>query len=89
MLVLDGHESHESVVFQDYYKTNNIISLCLPPHLSYLTQPLDVGCFGVLKRMYRRQIKTFIKAYINYITKVEFFLVFHAVYKQSITLENA
>ena len=31
--------------------------------------------------MYRRQIKTFIKAYINYITKVEFFLAFYVAYK--------
>jgi hypothetical protein len=38
--------------------------------------------------MYRRQIETFIKAYINFITKVEFFLAFYRVYKQSITLEN-
>jgi hypothetical protein len=30
----------------------------------------------------------FIKAYINYITKVEFFLVFIIVYKESITAEN-
>jgi hypothetical protein len=38
--------------------------------------------------MYRRQIETFIKAYINHITKVEFFLAFYVAYKQSITLEN-
>ena len=28
MLVLDGLESHEPAVFQAYYKSNNIISLC-------------------------------------------------------------
>jgi DDE superfamily endonuclease len=89
MLVLDGHESHESAAFQDYCKTNNIIPLCLPPHSSHLTQPLDVGCFSVLKRMYGRQIETFIKAHINHITKVEFFLAFHTAYEQSITPENA
>ena len=89
MLVLDRHESYDSVVFQDYYKENNIITLCLPAYLSYITQPLDVGCFSILKRMYGRQIKTFIKAYINYITKVEFFLAFHTAYKQSIITQNA
>jgi DDE superfamily endonuclease len=89
MLVLDRHESYESAAFQDYCKTNNIITLCLPLYLSYLTQLLDVGCFSVLKQMYGRQIKTFIKAYINHITKVKFFLAFHTVYKQSITPENA
>ena len=58
MLVLDRHKSYESAVFQEYYKANNIITLCLPAYSSYLTQPLDVRCFGVLKRMYGRQIET-------------------------------
>lgn len=89
ILVLDGHESHESVAFQDYCKDKKIITLCLPPHSSHFTQPLDVGCFSVLKRMYGHQIEGFIKAYINHITKVEFFLAFHAAYNQSITTQNA
>ena len=54
ILVLDRHESHDSVVFQDYYKENNIITLCLPAYSSYITQPLDVRCFSILKRMYGR-----------------------------------
>jgi hypothetical protein len=89
MLILDGHESHESAEFQEYCKAHNIITLCLPPHSSHLTQPLDVGCFAVLKRLYGRQIETFIKAYINHISKVEFFLAFKAAYDQSITPANA
>ena len=89
MLVLDRHESHESAEFQEYCKAYNIITLGLPPHSSYLTQPLDVGCFSVLKRAYGRQIETFIKAHINHITKVEFFLAFVAAYRESITAQNA
>jgi hypothetical protein len=89
MLVLDGHESHESAEFQEYCKAHNIITLCLPPHSSHLTQPLDVGCFSVLKRAYGRQIETFIKAHINHISKVEFFQAFKAAYKQSMTAQNA
>ena len=88
MLVLDRHESHESAEFQEYCKAHNIITLGLPPHSSHLTQPLDVGCFGVLKRAYSRQIETFIKAHINYITKVEFLLAFKAAYSESITTDN-
>jgi hypothetical protein len=89
MLVLDGHESYELAAFQEYCKANNIITLCLPAYSSYLTQPLNVRCFSVLKRMYSCQIETFIKAYINHITKVEFFLAFHAAYNQLITTQNA
>ena len=89
MLVLDRHKSYKSAEFQEYYKAHNIITLGLPPYSSYLTQPLDIGYFSVLKRAYGRQIKTFIKAYINYITKVEFFLAFIVVYKELIIAQNA
>ena len=89
MLVLDGHESHESAAFQEYCKSHNIITLGLPAHSSHLTQPLDIGCFSVLKRAYGRQIEDFIKAHINHITKVEFFMAFKTAYLQSITVQNA
>ena len=86
--MLDGHESHESAEFQEYCKAHNIITLGLPPHSSRLTQPLDVRCFSVLKRAYGQQIETFIKAHINHITKVEFFLAFTAAYKEAVTAQN-
>ena len=88
MLVLDGHESHESIAFQTYCKENDIICLRLPPHSSHLTQPLDVGCFGNLKRSYGDQINEFIKAHIKHISKVEFFIAFKAAYEKSITSQN-
>jgi hypothetical protein len=88
ILVLDKYKSHESAEFQEYYKAYNIITLGLFPYSSYLTQPLDVRCFSILKQAYDQQIKIFIKTYINYITKVEFFLAFTIVYKESIIAEN-
>jgi hypothetical protein len=36
ILILDGHESHESIEFQEYCKSHNIITICLFPHSSYL-----------------------------------------------------
>jgi len=36
LLILDGHESHISVEFQQYCQENNIITLRMPPHSSYL-----------------------------------------------------
>ena len=76
MLVLDGHESHISAKFKDYYEENNIITLCLLSHSSHLTQPLDVGCFSILKKRYGVQIEHFIKAQITYISKDDFLLAF-------------
>ena len=54
LLILDGHESHHSADFEMYCDENIIITLCMPPHSSHLLQPLDAGCFGVLKKAYGR-----------------------------------
>ena len=78
MLILDGHESHQSAPFEKHCELHNIIPLCLTSHSSNLTQPLDVGLFSGLKRAYVREISTFVRAHITHITKVEFFLAFHA-----------
>ncbi|KAJ8118480.1 hypothetical protein OPT61_g561 [Boeremia exigua] len=43
LLVIDGHESHESLQFQQYCKDNKIVTLCMPPHSSHLLQPLDIS----------------------------------------------
>jgi hypothetical protein len=88
MLVLDGHESHLSDAFETYCQENNIITLCLPPHSSHITQPLDVGCFSVLKRMYGREIEDFIKASVTHITKLELFHAFKAAHDRTMTPEN-
>jgi hypothetical protein len=88
MLVLDGHESHQSVDFEAYCKEHNIVPICLPPHSSHITQPLDVGFFSPLKKAYGKEINMFIQAHINNITKIEFFLGFHAAYTQSMTVSN-
>lgn len=56
LLIIDGHESHNSVDFQDYCREYKIITLQMPPHSSHLLQPLDVGCFSPLKRAYGNEI---------------------------------
>ena len=88
MLVLDGHESHQSADFEAYCKSHNIIPVGLPAHSSHITQPLDVGFFGPLKRAYGRELEMFIKAHVNHITKVEFFLALHTAYQRAMTKEN-
>ena len=64
MIILDGHESHLSAEFEAFCKEKNIITLCLPEHSSHLTQPLDLSCFSVLKRLYGKELEAFIKAHI-------------------------
>ncbi|KAM9875431.1 transposase [Verticillium dahliae] len=50
LLVLDGHRSHHSTDFELFCKENRIITLCMPPRSSHIFQPLDVVCFGPLKK---------------------------------------
>ncbi len=88
MIVLDGYESHFSAVFNEYYIENKIIIICLFTHSSHITQPLDIGCFNVLKRIYSCQLKVFIWAHINHIIKSEFFIAFVAVYNTTMKPEN-
>lgn len=88
MLILDGYESHVNAEFEAYCKEHNIITLCLPPHSSHLTQPLDVGCFNVLKLRYGDQLNIFIKGYVNHITKVEFLQAFKQAFLATMTPEN-
>ncbi len=49
---------------------------------------MDIGCFNMLKRSYNRGLEDFIKTYINYIIKTEFFIVFKTTHFNIITPEN-
>lgn len=88
LLVLDGHESHHSTDFEAYCKEHDIITLCMPPHSSHLLQPLDVGCFGPLKRAYGRQIEKIIRRHQCHVTKEDFLPAFQAAFQESFTISN-
>jgi len=88
LLILDGHDSHHSEEFEAYCKGHNIITLCMPPHSSHLLQPLDVGCFGPLKKAYSRQIEQLMRMSITHISKLEFLCGFKEAFFASITEKN-
>jgi hypothetical protein len=88
LLILDGHESHYSVEFDSFCKEKSIIPLYMPPHSSHLLQPLDVGCFGPLKKAFGRQIENRMRAGITHITKEDFFPAFFAAFQATMTERN-
>ena len=88
LLVLDSYDSHHLADFKLYCQEHNIITLYIPPHLLYILQPLDIGCFSPLKTAYRKQIKGFIYSSQIYITKEDFFPAFKVVFQEVITLQN-
>lgn len=88
LLIIDGHESHCSVEFQDLCKEKNIVLLCMPAHSSHLLQPLDVACFAPLKRKYGDAVSGLARNRTHYISKETFLPLFKSAFEQSITKEN-
>ena len=60
----------------------------MPPHSSHLLQPLDVSCFGPLKKAYGRQIEDLMRQQITHITKEDFIPAFRAAFQASLTESN-
>ena len=60
----------------------------MPPHSSHLLQPLDVGCFGLLKKAYGREIEHLIRCSITHVSKTEFFPAFYAAFQATMTEKN-
>jgi hypothetical protein len=72
LLILDGHGCHLTPKFDEICEKNDNIPICMPAHSSHLLQPLDVGCFAVLKRSYGRMVETKMRNGINHIDKLDF-----------------
>jgi hypothetical protein len=76
MLILDGHGSHLTAEFDRTCTEHKIIPVCMPSHSSHLLQPLDVGCFAVLKRHYGQLVEQRIRLGFNHIDKIDFLTAF-------------
>ena len=57
LLICDGHDSYITAEFIAHCIDNKILLMILPPYFSHLTQPLDVGVFGALKKHMVREIE--------------------------------
>ncbi|KAK1838100.1 transposase [Colletotrichum chrysophilum] len=60
----------------------------MPAHSSHLLHPLDVGCFGPLKKAYGRQIEDKMRRGNTHITKEDFFPAFRDAFTQALTIKN-
>ncbi|KAJ5273619.1 hypothetical protein N7478_008744 [Penicillium angulare] len=88
LLILDGHGSHLTPKFDKLCSENDIIPICMPAHSSHLLQPLDVGCFAVLKRSYGRLIENQMRIGINHIDKFDFLEVYPSARDEVFKLET-
>jgi predicted HTH domain antitoxin len=87
-LVMDGHGSHVTPQFDTICMKNNIVPICMPSHSSHLLQPLDVGCFSVLKHFYGQAVQDLARVGSTHIDKPDFLSLYPkaraATYKTSI-----
>ena len=68
-----------------YCMDNNMI---LPPHSSHLTQPLDVGVFGGLKKVMASKLEPLLRTSISRIQKVEWMGAFVKVHEELFRAQN-
>jgi hypothetical protein len=88
LLVINSHESHCSVDFQDLCKEEKIITLCMPPHFLHLLQPPGISCFLPLKRRYSNEISVLACNHAHHISKEDFLPAFRAAYDKTFSMEN-
>jgi hypothetical protein len=88
LLILDGHGSHVTPEFDQYCLDHSIIVLCMPAHSSHLLQPLDVGCFAVLKRSYGRLVEQKMGLGVNHIDKIEFLPLYQQARREALIDRN-
>ncbi|XP_046582152.1 uncharacterized protein LOC124289604 [Haliotis rubra] len=65
LLLYDGHRSHVSLPIIDWAISRNIVLMVLPAHTSHVLQPLDVGCFGPLERIYNSMKHTYMREQVT------------------------
>lgn len=63
LLMLDNHETHLSIDFIDMAAENGVVVVTIPPHTSHKLQPLDVSVYGPFKRLYNREIDSWLVAH--------------------------
>jgi len=60
MLLLDNLETHLSLEFIDMAKENGVTVVTFSPHTSHKLQPLDISVYGPFKRLYNREIDSWL-----------------------------
>jgi len=88
LLIFDGHKSHITPEFNQFYIQNIIISLYILFHSSHLLQLLDVGCFASLKKAYGQKVEKSMHLGINYIDKQDFLIAYQSVQTEALSTSN-
>jgi hypothetical protein len=60
LLILNGHGSHITIDFINYYDQNKILLAILPPYLTNTLQPLNKVIFKPLLSAYSKELTTYL-----------------------------
>ena len=90
LLLLDGHKSHVSLPVIEWAQDNNIIIHVpvLPAHTSHFLQPMDVGIYGPLQKIYDSLCHQKTRTTSAVIMKEDVCQLACAAYMKSATSEN-
>ncbi len=88
LLILNSYNNYYLYEFEYYCKENNIVIFYISFYLFHLFQLFDIGYFNILKRLYSKEVENFIRSYINYIIKLNFFAYFYTTFFAIFNKEN-
>ena len=88
LLLMDGHSTHVSVGLIEWAKEHRIILYILPAHTSHLLQPLDVGCYGPLQRVYNNECHKQMRLTSSVITRYNVGELASRAYTKALSPEN-
>ena len=87
-LIMKGHSSHIAWRVVQYALENNIHMICLPLKSTYLLQPFDVGCFGVLQTTYEKNLSGWLrKNPLSVMSKPAFLDILHKTRSEVYAIE--
>lgn len=89
VVIMDGHSSHYNPDFIRAAAEEKIIVFVLPPNTTHLTLPLDKGCFGPLKSVWKKVTHEFYTHNPGrVVSRYDFSSLFGQAWKQAMTQNN-
>jgi hypothetical protein len=88
ILLFDGHVSHVNGEFLAACLDYRVLPVCLPPHTTHFSQPLDVCVFSPLKKAYSEVLHRRTQAGERGVWKGNFYKLFAEAEKIAFTPEN-
>ncbi|SJL12755.1 uncharacterized protein ARMOST_16186 [Armillaria ostoyae] len=88
LLLLDGHNSHHSLMFLEYANENNIIIFGYPSHCTHALQDLNIVCFTKIKDKWKKVIHEFEQQYQHKVWKGNFTKLFGQANKSTFDPET-